>query len=302
MSVAVCRWAMEQGRRLALSVGERMLLIVLALRTDSEGSCCPGQHALIEDTGLAERGIRLLTGQLVERGLIRLERRGRVLHYHIVRANGMDPEPKQHRQSVPVSEPEIPAVSAAIDPPTPAPSAGIEEPTPAPSAGIPGQYRKPVPVFAPENALARAPAQTLLLEKKEEIQGGVSGEGEERERGAGEREGRTVTAEPKRGHKLPKAWSPNAYSISLGTELGFSMEQIHAEAASMRDWSLSVNKFRHDWDRQFNNWLRKEAKDRAMHNIRTRPKQTLEQLWGLGSFLTPTFDDDDQIPPSGRLQ
>jgi hypothetical protein len=301
MSVA---WALKQGRAHALPAPERMLLVILAYHANSGGSCCPGQAAIAVDTGLVQRHIRRLTDSLVERGLIRLERRGRVLHYHIVRANGMDPDPKKQRTQSPVSKPEIADTQSAIDPPIPDSGSAIEEPTPDPESGIPGQYRTPRPVFGPKNAIlpSRAPAQTLTSLKKEEREVGVPGEGEERERGAGEREGRTVTAEPKRGHKLPKAWSPNAYSISLGTELGFSMEQIHAEAASMRDWSLSVNKFRHDWDRQFNNWLRKEAKDRAMHNIRTRPKQTLEQLWGLGSFLTPTFDDDDQIPPSGRLQ
>lgn len=307
MSAASIRWAMEQGRRHALPAPERLLLVMLADRADSDGSCCPGQDALAEDTGLVERHIRRLTGKLVKRGLIRLERRGRALHYHIVRVNGMDPEPK-HRTQSPVSEPVIPAPESGIAE-TPAPESGIEEPTPAPESGIPGGYRKPVPVFGPENAetpaeqhrklvpaipdtesaidppipdtesgvpsRARVPAyaHTLpFLEKKEEE---ITDSGEEREGGLGGERTISEPVAPKRGkpaHQLPDSWAPNAFSVSLGTELGFSVEQIRQEADAMRDWALDKRKTGHEWDRRFNNWLRKEAKDRYIRGIRNAPR------------------------------
>ena len=51
-------WAIDQGRRLGLSVGERILLIALAERANGKGYCWPGQEALALDTGLTARSIR----------------------------------------------------------------------------------------------------------------------------------------------------------------------------------------------------------------------------------------------------
>ncbi len=298
---SACAWAIERANRCAMPAAERLLYVVLVDRAGEAGYCSPSQHILMDDTGLVDRHIRRLTDKLERRGYIRTEKHGRTLYYHIVRANGMDPEPKKHRTQSPVSAPSIPDTVSSIDPPTP----DTESP-------IPGRYRTPVPVFEavvaqtpdtesgiePKTAPPpRARVDSPILEKKEEERVPVVREGEE---GSAEgRGGNHAPAAARGAHKLPKAWIPNAYSLSLGYELGFSDAEVAAEAAAMRDWSLSVNKRRHDWDRQFNNWLRKAAKDRYIRKIRTSSEPTIAEQWGLTSFLTPVFDDDD-LPPSER--
>jgi len=127
MSIPAFAWAMEQGRRLKLSVAERMLLLTLADHANGKtGLCCPGQETLADDTGLTSRHIRDLTQGLEERGLISVQKIGRTCHYKLVRANGADPEPAEHRKPVPVS--------AA----TPEPSSSIEQDDSP-------KYRKSVP-------------------------------------------------------------------------------------------------------------------------------------------------------------
>ena len=63
----------------------------------------------------------------------------------------------------------------------------------------------------------------------------------------------------------------------------------------MRDWASHRGETGKDWDSRFNNWIRKEVKDRYLRGIRGR-KTTLAEEWGLSSLLTPVFDDDDPLP------
>ena len=160
MSAPAFAWAMEQGRRLKLPVAERMLLIAIAERFNpTVGYAFPGQETLAADTGLTARTVRDLAPQLAKRGLIRIEKVGRTLHYHIIRANGLDPEPAEHRKPVPVSAAEnrkpvpvstsTPEIASAI---TPEASSSMAPGKPEASSGIqadtgnsPLEYRKPVP-------------------------------------------------------------------------------------------------------------------------------------------------------------
>ncbi len=298
---SACAWAIEQANRCAMPAAERLLYVVLVERASAAGYCSPSQHILMDDTGLVDRHIRRLTDKLERRGYIRTEKHGRTLYYHIVRANGMDPEPKKYRTQSPVSEPVIPDTESAIDPPTPDTESPVTPRIPEPESGIPGQYRTPKPVFSPQIELfPRARVDSPYLEKKEEDSESPSlGKGEEVQE---EREGgaeNPTPKTPKRAFQLPDSWSPNAYSFSLGRELGLTDDEIRFEVDAMRDWALDKQQTGTQWDRRFNNWLRTAAKRRYIRGIRQKPQRTLEEEWGLGSLLTPVFDDDD-LPPSER--
>jgi len=111
-------------------------------------------------------------------------------------------------------------------------------------------------------------------------------------------------ATPRR--RLPEGWEPNGGSIGLGLDQGLTQDDIHAEAEKMRDWARHRGEMGADWDARFNNWLRKEASDRLLRRKRIE-KPTLQQEWGLGSFLAPggyvapDFDDEPPIRPSVLL-
>ena len=63
----------------------------------------------------------------------------------------------------------------------------------------------------------------------------------------------------------------------------------------MRDWARSKAVKGADWDARFNNWLRNEATDRRTRRY-LPAKPTLQAEWGLKSFLTPEFDDEETPP------
>ena len=100
-------------------------------------------------------------------------------------------------------------------------------------------------------------------------------------------------------HLLPDDWGPSQKSVALGSDLGLTHSEVLFEADKMRDWARHEGKNGKDWEGRFNNWLRKEAKDRYLQRIRNQ-KPTLAEEWGLKSFLTPVFDDDEP-PAAGRL-
>ena len=153
-------WAIDQGRRLGLSVGERILLIALAERANGKGYCWPGQEALALDTGLTARSIRDLAPRLERAGLLRLEKRGRLLYYHMVRPNG-------------AYDPAIPETASAITPEptsglavtgyqTPEPTSGL---TPEPTSGVVSDTGNPRHQY--RNSLPLIPEATSAEPKKE---------------------------------------------------------------------------------------------------------------------------------------
>lgn len=269
MSVSAFVWAMARARELRLPVGERMLLIALADRANGHCYCYPGQETLADDTGLSSRQVRTLAPTLEGHGLIRIEKRGRVLYYHILRGNSTA----------------IPEVTSAIAGQTPEQASAIAPSKPEVTSGItpetisgngrdtgsPGpEYRKPLP--------------TNLREPRKKVS--------KEEPPLGPPQG------GRRGRLLPPDWHPNEKSIALGIDLGLSRSEILLEADGMRDWARAKAQTGADWDARFNNWLRKEAKDRHLRRIRTE-RPSLAEEWGLKSFLTPNFDDDE--PTTGRL-
>jgi hypothetical protein len=73
------------------------------------------------------------------------------------------------------------------------------------------------------------------------------------------------------------------------------------EAEKMRDWARSKPSKAADWDARFNNWMRNEISDRSRRRFLpnlAKPANLAEE-WGLKSFLTPDFDDEET--PSERL-
>lgn len=121
MSVPAFAWAMQRGRQLNLPTAERMLLIAIADRANGTRACYAGQECLAEDTGLASRWVRVIARKLEQLGLIRMERRGKAIHYHVLR-------------------PVVAEASSGERPQTPEPSSAK---TPEPSSG---KHRKSVPV------------------------------------------------------------------------------------------------------------------------------------------------------------
>jgi biotin operon repressor len=65
---------------------------------------------------------------------------------------------------------------------------------------------------------------------------------------------------PAKACRLPGDWQPKVSHYALAKELGFSSEDVDDEANTFRDhWWASdgQNARKRDWDRAFNNWLRK---------------------------------------------
>jgi len=63
-----------------------------------------------------------------------------------------------------------------------------------------------------------------------------------------------------KAHRLPEDWQPKVNHYGLGKELGLNSEDVDDEANAFRDhwWASSgQNARKRDWDRAFNNWLRK---------------------------------------------
>jgi hypothetical protein len=113
MSIPAFAWAMAKGRELQLATGLRMLLIAITDRANGTRACYAGQECLAKDTGLTSRSIRDLAPQLEQLGLIRMERRGKLIYYHVLRpgvaGNGhqtAEASSGKHRKPVPPSTPE----------------------------------------------------------------------------------------------------------------------------------------------------------------------------------------------------
>ena len=75
-----------------LPASEKLVLLALRIRCGSNGSCWPSQGLLAQDTGLSERHIRTITGNLESRGLLRTTWRrgidGRHLEDHLNTGTG----------------------------------------------------------------------------------------------------------------------------------------------------------------------------------------------------------------------
>lgn len=79
-------WAMDIGRELKLPTSERIVLMVLAERANGSRECWPSLPKIADDTGLSPRTVHTAVHKLEDRGLIRIENRGRgSLHYRILR-------------------------------------------------------------------------------------------------------------------------------------------------------------------------------------------------------------------------
>ena len=108
--------------------------------------------------------------------------------------------------------------------------------------------------------------------------------------------------EGRRAALLPEDWVPNPKAKALGIDLGLAAAEVLFEADRMRDWARDKRAKGADWDARFANWLRREALDRRAQRYRAQPaKPTLAEEWGLKSFLTPNFDDDDEPGPERLL-
>ncbi len=67
------------------------------------------------------------------------------------------------------------------------------------------------------------------------------------------------TGTKKRKTGLAPDWGPNAQHFVLGSELGFDEGQVYSQADQYRDHAGMHGRTLVDWDKGFNNWLRKAA-------------------------------------------
>lgn len=111
---------------------------------------------------------------------------------------------------------------------------------------------------------------------------------------------RATGKNPRNAHPIPDDWQPSGKALALGVSLGLTNTEIAFEADKMRDWARSKPSKAADWDARFNNWLRNEISERTTRRFLPAKAATLQAEWGLKSFLTPNFDDDDE-PQADRL-
>lgn len=262
MSAPAFVWALERGAALKLHPSDRLVLIYLSDMANGNLICWPGQPLIERFTGLKNNTVREAIRRLTDAQLIRVETApGKVTRYHILRS----PTPA-NGTGVEVPNPR------KLDGGAPSKRQGI---TPANGAGAPPQIGSPTPANGTGDPLSRPKKEERTPPVVPPVPGG------------------------KRGMLLPSTWVPSEKSFALGELLGLSRSDVLAEADGMRDWAAHRGEIGKAWDSRFDNWLRKEAKDRRLRHVRTS-KPTLAEEWGLTSFLTPNFDDDE-TPPSRRL-
>ena len=103
MSYPIIAWAMDEGRQRKLPASVRHVLLVLADRANGARFCWPSLPTIAADTGLSARTCHTAVHVLEAEKLVRLERRGRLTYYHILRpTNGLDGDPLQPAVSDPV--------------------------------------------------------------------------------------------------------------------------------------------------------------------------------------------------------
>lgn len=83
---------MDEGRAKKLAPSDRLVLLVLADRANGARFCWPSLPRIAGDTGLSARTVHTAVHRLAGAGLIRMELKGRLTHYHILRpADGEEP-------------------------------------------------------------------------------------------------------------------------------------------------------------------------------------------------------------------
>jgi DNA-binding MarR family transcriptional regulator len=80
LSHAAIRWARSIR---GLSLGEKLVLIMLADHASETGTCFPSLQLLADDTGLAKPTVSVITRSLADQGLISIRRTGRSSEYSL---------------------------------------------------------------------------------------------------------------------------------------------------------------------------------------------------------------------------
>lgn len=108
----------------------------------------------------------------------------------------------------------------------------------------------------------------------------------------------------KRGTKrlFPEDWEVTGEFLRFGETLGLTASDVHAASDRMADWAKAGAERKVDWDATFRNWLRKDAADRRKPRHDPNPMATLRKEWGLGTFLAPQIDDDEDEPQQELLK
>ena len=87
-----------------------------------------------------------------------------------------------------------------------------------------------------------------------------------------------VLASPAKGaYRCPQGYAPTPECRDALRSEGFSDSEIDRAVLSMRDWSLSGDKRKKDWDATLRNWLRRDAKPAPKTKTRSAMERNLER-------------------------
>lgn len=133
---------------------------------------------------------------------------------------------------------------------------------------IPPEFRTYVGLS--ETSSAPAAAQPPPVPQKSEIapQMEDGGKDEEEEESSLRSPKNGARAPPRvenasRKHKLPDDWFPEPKDNDAGYEVGLTEPEIEREYPKFRDWAVSTNALKSNWNATWRNWLRTAAERKA---------------------------------------
>lgn len=265
MSAPHFAWAFEVGIKYDLPTSARMVLIALAERANGVRECWPSLPRISKDTGLSERSAHTWVHFLAnhEPALVRMQQRGREMHYFILRPGETG---VKSRETVAEQPPEAPLQDLQGTP-----AETLANPAPDPCKSCTGTLATVASESLKKNPLRESPKE------------GTRGEAPRRETPDIIRDlfteglplliGLTGQSEPRCRAMIGR----------LRKEAGDDCSRVLAALHRAGD-VRPTDPFP---------WL--------LQSVRTKPQLgVIDQIrhdWNLPTFLTPVIDDDDPEPP-----
>jgi len=167
MSIEAIAWAWKKK----LPANQKLVLLALADHSDHRGICWPGQHGLVEKTGISRSAMKRARNELETIGLIRIERRPNNKKtflsniYHLMLStppgSGADLPPGSGADLPPGSGADLPPGSGADLPPGPERTYPRVRSGPTPGSGADLPWVRSGPTLGPE----RTPNRHLTVKK-----------------------------------------------------------------------------------------------------------------------------------------
>lgn len=247
-------WALRQR---GLSAPERVVLMYLADKANSRMTCWPTLVKIAKDMDLSRRTVQSATVRLATLGLIRIDAKHRHSHtYHILRyVNGSGGDPTQPQDADDEDRVQIlhPNKVQTLHP-------SVQILHPKPMALVANAAPKT------DTLGARFAPHPPKIESPKEERGGRAGK-------------------PRSPTPLPAHWQPSVVLMQFGLSHGLTEAGVRRAADQMRDWSLSGDHRKADWDATFRMWIRREAKPLWERN----PKPVSKLTWARNGILGEKF-------------